>query len=419
MVILVGAGLAGLACATRLEKAGVEWLLLESDSKPGGRVATEITEEGYRLDAGFQVLLDSYPTACKLIDYDSLKPRYFQSGALLVEENGSWERVLNPLAHPRGLIPLLLTPSFSLQEKISFAFYAARKLIQSDESLLLPGLGISTFNELAGMGLDGAILEKFLRPFFAGVFLESELGTDASVFRYDLKKFVLGRALLPAGGMGNIPEQLASRLPTHRLRYGATVSSLHYSENVITGIGLSDGGRVECSELVLATDEATTRRLLRLPEGRPWLGVTTLYFTGEEALYEGALLVLPQVAPGQHRLVSHFTDLTNTAPEYAPPGKRLLSATVLNPPAMDPQELAASAQSEISLIFPGFSRWRFLKEIRIPRAIPPRDPGFLQTLLPPCIASNLLLAGDQIGPVGIESALASGIRTAELLLDRS
>ena len=52
MVVIVGAGLAGLACATRLEEAGADRILLEASSKPGGRVATETTPGGYRLDTG-------------------------------------------------------------------------------------------------------------------------------------------------------------------------------------------------------------------------------------------------------------------------------------------------------------------------------------------------------------------------------
>ena len=195
MIIIVGAGLAGLACATRLEQAGAEWLLLEGASGPGGRVLTEVTAEGYRLDRGFQVLLDSYPTAAQLLDFEALQPRYFQSGALLA--NGiEREVLLNPLRHPEGMTGALFSKAFTLREKAIIAAYAALQLMQPDEVLLGAELGRSTMEEVRRLGLEGAMLEKFLRPFFAGVFLDDELGTDASIFRYDLKKFALGRALL-------------------------------------------------------------------------------------------------------------------------------------------------------------------------------------------------------------------------------
>jgi phytoene dehydrogenase-like protein len=404
MVIIVGAGLAGLACATRLGKAGVDWLLLEASSGPGGRVATEVTPEGYRLDRGFQVLLDSYPTARRLLDLPALEPRYFQSGALMVGE-GREERLLNPLRHPEGLLPAISGKSFSLREKASLAIHAAFQILRSDEALLRRETGRSSMEELRRLGLNGAVLEKFLRPFFAGVFLDNDLGTDSSVLRYDLKKFSLGRALLPARGMGEITRQLASRLPAGRQRYDSPVASLEWKGNRVAAVILHQGERIPCDAVVLATDEEASRRLLGLPSGRFWCSTSTLYFTGAEPLYDGALIVLPE---GRERIVRHFTDLTNVAPEYAP-------ATILNHPEGDAQ---AAARAEITAHFPAFQEWDFLKEVRIRRAIPSQTPGF-HSLRPPLQpAANVLLAGDQVSTAGIDSALASGLRTADDVVEK-
>jgi len=51
-VVIVGGGLAGLAAARRLDRAGVEWLLVEAGDRIGGRVATDVVD-GWRLDRGF------------------------------------------------------------------------------------------------------------------------------------------------------------------------------------------------------------------------------------------------------------------------------------------------------------------------------------------------------------------------------
>jgi phytoene dehydrogenase-like protein len=409
MVIIVGAGLAGLACAIRLQEAGVEWLLLESDDHLGGRVATEITPEGYRLDRGFQVLLDSYPTASSLLDLKALQPRYFQSGALMVGEEG-WERILNPLHHPDWLLSAPLIRSFSLREKISLGLLASLQCLCSDDSLLGQESGISALQEISRFGLEGDVLEKFLRPFFAGVFLDNDLGTDASILRYDLKKFALGRALLPANGMGEIPRQLASRLPSSRQRYGARVQKILRKDGAsdcITGLELPNGEKIEADHVILATDESTSCLLLGLKEQRAWSQISTFYFTGNDPLYEGGLLVLPE---GKNALVRHFTDLTNTAPEYAPKGKRLLSATVLNPPVGD---LSGLVQAEITRYLPDFRGWKFLQEIRIARALPSQIPGFHRFQPERRPTPNLWLAGDQVAHASIDSALASGLRTAD------
>lgn len=425
-VVIVGAGLAGLACATRLQEAGLDWVLLESEPDAGGRVRTLVTPEGYRLDRGFQVLLDSYPTASRLLDLEALNPRYFESGALMVDDGG-WERIRNPLRHPGSMLAGLTSRSFSPREKGVLALHAARQILRRDSSLLRCQAGCTTMEELVRLGLDGEIMRKFLRPFFAGVFLDQDLGSDASIFRYDLKKFALGRALLPSAGMGEIPAQLQARLPSSRLRLGATVESLELEGGLPRGVVLQGGESIPCDLLVLATDERTSLRLLGLSDsgGRPWREVSTLYFTGDRPLYEGAVLVLPSRRDDAlhgvgTRFVTHFTDLTNIAPDYAPEGKRLLSATVLIPRAEDSAKVAdlvSRARAEIESFLPAFARWVFLREIRIRHALPSQAPGFPGARPRRHPFPNLWLAGDQVAHSSIESALASGLDTAEEVLD--
>lgn len=51
-VVVVGAGLAGLACARHLSAAGVDVLVLEAEDVVGGRVRTDAVD-GMLLDRGF------------------------------------------------------------------------------------------------------------------------------------------------------------------------------------------------------------------------------------------------------------------------------------------------------------------------------------------------------------------------------
>ncbi len=54
-VIIVGGGIAGLACARRLNGRDVTVQVLEATGGVGGRIKTD-REDGYLLDRGFQVL---------------------------------------------------------------------------------------------------------------------------------------------------------------------------------------------------------------------------------------------------------------------------------------------------------------------------------------------------------------------------
>ncbi len=58
--IIIGAGVAGLACAKALEEKQLSYTVLESATRPGGRIRTDVVD-GYLLDHGFQVTQTGYP----------------------------------------------------------------------------------------------------------------------------------------------------------------------------------------------------------------------------------------------------------------------------------------------------------------------------------------------------------------------
>jgi len=93
-VILVGAGLAGLACARRLQYSGLDVLVLEASDAPGGRVRTD-NVDGFLLDRGFQVLLTAYPVTQSELDLGRLDLQAFEPGAL-VRTGGAFHRVSDP-----------------------------------------------------------------------------------------------------------------------------------------------------------------------------------------------------------------------------------------------------------------------------------------------------------------------------------
>lgn len=91
-MLIVGGGLAGLACAIRLHEAGAQPAIFEASDAVGGRVRTDLVD-GFLLDRGFQVYLDAYPEAGKLLDKASLDLRPLSPARWsirAVECSGSW-----------------------------------------------------------------------------------------------------------------------------------------------------------------------------------------------------------------------------------------------------------------------------------------------------------------------------------------
>ena len=64
-VVVIGAGLSGLAAARTLQRSGQKVMVLEQASEIGGRVQT-LDIDGYRVDKGFQVLLTAYQEAAEV-----------------------------------------------------------------------------------------------------------------------------------------------------------------------------------------------------------------------------------------------------------------------------------------------------------------------------------------------------------------
>src|SRR3954453_9036996 len=114
-VVVVGAGLAGLACARRLAASGVAVTVLEAADAVGGRVRTDVVD-GFRLDRGFQVLLTAYPEAQRVLDYGPLDLRKFARGALVCC-GGRFHRLADPRRDPVRGLQTLFGPIGSFADK--------------------------------------------------------------------------------------------------------------------------------------------------------------------------------------------------------------------------------------------------------------------------------------------------------------
>lgn len=196
-VIIVGAGLAGLACARTLHQAGLPFLLLEAADGLGGRVRTDRVE-GFLLDRGFQVLQTAYPEAKRVLDYRALDLRAFAPGAL-VYFDGRLHRVADPWRQPQYLPATLLSPIGTLADKLRVArlrWRACRGGV--DELFRRPET--TTWEALRGQGFSASIIERFFRPFFSGVFFDRELAATSRMFEFVFRMLAGRRRPCPPGG---------------------------------------------------------------------------------------------------------------------------------------------------------------------------------------------------------------------------
>lgn len=83
------------------------------------------------------------------------------------------------------------------------------------------------------------------------VFFEPELAISSRTFEFIFRAFALGDTALPARGMGEIPAQLAARLPQDGIRTGCRVERL--GDGMVL---LASGERLVSRALVIATEGA-------------------------------------------------------------------------------------------------------------------------------------------------------------------
>lgn len=408
-VIIVGAGMAGLACADVLHKAGRDFLLLEGDSQVGGRVRTDRMADGFLLDRGFQVLLSAYPEARRTLDIAALNPRAFRSGAVIRMPDGSTTVLRDPWTEPWSIASAVNAPIGSWADKWKVGLLVWEVLREAPEDLLARS-GVDTLDFLRSRGMSQEIIDGFFRPFFGGVFLDRSLRVDSGFFLFLFQQFVLGRALLPAGGMQRIPEQLASRLPRHALRLEARVRSVEAG-----GVRMMSGEWLQAASVVVAVDGQCAAEWLPgysvLPE---WKRTSCLYFAAPGRPGRGDRYLRLNAVPGC--LVHNVCFPSDVDASCAPSGQSLVSVSSHGDHSLDSATLLERVRLELVDWFGlQVNEWRHLRTYDIPRALP--SPAVGNSGLDQW--QGVFVCGDHTAYPSLNAALATGRRCAEAVLGGS
>lgn len=416
--IIVGGGLAGLACARSLVRAGRSVLVLEAAEQVGGRVATD-TVDGFRIDRGFQVYNDAYPEGRRQLDLAALRLGRFDAGAVIAD-GGRLRRVADPWRQPLAAVGAVLAGTIGLADGLRTARLRHDSLAALKAGRLDPdgptGPGErTTAEELTTRGFSAAFIRRFFVPFFGGVFLERSLETAAPVLLFDFAMFALGRACLPAGGMAAIPAQLAAGLPAGCVRTATSVRSVAPGT-----VELTDGSRVSGRDVVVATDRATAATLLPAEHRGTWTGradksTRLVAFAADRSPLARPTLL---VSADDRGPIDNLTVPSDVAAGYAPPGAALVTVSVRQGVSLAGERLIEAVREQAAGWFGEAARhWRPLATVSLPHALPDESPAARRSRpASPRLAAGLFLCGDHCGSASINGALTSGRRAAEAVL---
>ncbi len=282
-VVVVGAGLAGLAAALHLAGRGRAVTVVERGGVPGGRVG-RLDIDGYRLDTGPTVLtmpdvIDETFAAVGESTADRLalervEPAYralFADGSALDvhSDRDAMAAEIERLAGPHQAQGYLrLRDWLARLYEVEFDGFIASNF-DSPLSLLTPQLARLT--ALGGFRRWDRVVKRFItderlhriftfQALYAGVPPQRALAVYAVIAYMD----TIAGVYFPRGGMRALPDALAAAASDAgvEFRYGATVSGLVRRGDRVTAVDTDQGERIHADAVILTTELPDTYRLL-------------------------------------------------------------------------------------------------------------------------------------------------------------
>ncbi|MCU0283112.1 MAG: phytoene desaturase family protein [Candidatus Nanopelagicales bacterium] len=368
-VVIVGAGLGGLATALRLAGAGRQVTILERELVPGGRAGL-IEDAGYRFDTGPTVLTmpgliqDALAAVGEqLEDWLELQPvsplyRAFYPDGSILDVHPDVDAMADEIAvviGPQEAAGYRRYVDFVTElYKLEMADFIDRN-IDTPFDLLTPNLArlvaIGGFRRLAPK------VEQYLRDprtqrvfsfqsMYAGLSPQDALAIYAVIAYMDS----VAGVYFPKGGMHALPTALAGAAEKHgvTIRYGTTVAQVEHDGSRASAVITADGERIPADVVVLNPDLPVAYRDLLGVE--PW--------SVRRLDYSPSCAVLLVGSSAQYSRIAHhnihfgrtwagvFDDLIDRGRLMADP-----SLLVTNPSHGDPS-LAPAGKQSYYVLFP-------------------------------------------------------------------
>ena len=389
--VIIGGGLAGLACASKMQKEKHEFFIIEQSDRLGGRVGS-IYEGEFIFDIGFQVYNTAYSNTNSLLKVNEIDLKFFKPGAR-IHDGKHFQIISDPMRDYSQLFSSLFSSISSFSDKIKILllkYELSNYSIDNDKEQ-----DYSTFDYLKDRGFSEKIIRLFFKPFFSGIFLEKRIETSSKFFKYVFSNFSRGLAALPSNGMQEIPDAISKNIRNDLIMYNSRVIQIKDNNTII----LDNSKEIKADTIILTGDSH------ELLGNKPtqYNSVTNLYFSSSIFPEFGSYIhIFPK-----DELINNVAFLSSISSNYSPISKCLISVSILG--LHDSKSLKNKIQKKLSKYFGGSEQqYDFIKSFELKKATIKQPANYFYNNLV-TLEKNIIVAGDHTTNGSIEGAVISGL----------
>ena len=464
-IVVIGGGIAGLAAVHRIVElsqamsTAVKVTLLEASSRLGGSIATEQIGD-FLVEAGPDSFITEKPWALKLCERIGLTPRLVSTqspyqkiyivhdGKLVALPDGFF------LLAPTRLWPFIQTPLFSWPGKLRMAgeLFLPRGPSNGDESL----------GAFVRRRFGHEALERVAQPLVGGIyasdpdklslgatmprFKEMERNSRSVIYamwsgqRRRAKNAETGSGarwslfVTLAGGMQELVDNLARRLPEGTIRLNAAATALKGNADGTWRVTVRDNAIIEADSIIIATPAFRTGALIKQLDASTAAELNAIAYASTATVslayrredFPQAPNSFGFVVPAiEKRKIMACTFSSLKYPGRAPNDKILLRAFVggsLQPQLFDTSdsEMESGVRAELKSLLGVTTAPIFTRIWRHPKSMPQYHVGHqarvsrIEEALQ--LSPTLALAGSAYHGVGISDCVRTGEEAAEKVL---